>query len=415
MANLLNDAEALSGHSSKNPEIGLTSITHMKEKSTETADVKADIPQETHEISETSKSADTKTEEENASKSVNTVKKGNLSKSADTAKTDAKLPTSEDIKIPTSADIQNAIKDSGSDFAPIFAMYHGKIVPLGKLPDTSFKKSNTEDLPTDTPTNSPIKKNEATTNPTNIPAKPIEAQSKTIDSPTKENIPTETMNTKTVKYKDISGTKRSLSEENNRHIVPSGDITGSVRDKTEKDPVKLTKLQQYLTNLDGHIPATGGESRGVAAKDEVIFPEDETGSPKSDIINHVKGVVLDDGKIVSVNNNHLESTDEPVKQVADSSDSQQKYFVSDDGTLTPLTKSKPEIGEAVTRDVTTAGGATADGQKTVALSLDVLKDLLKKTDSKISLASLLNKAPETKSETPTQEDEDPGKVIYFNI
>jgi len=261
-------------------------------------------------------------------------------------------------EVPDLDDIRQAFKESSGskDFAPIFAMFHGKIVPLGKLADTSFRKSHVEQEHLD-------------------------------------------INNKNTFSKDITANKRTFNDDEN------------VNDEAIES-TKLSKLQTYLTNLDGHVPSTSENVRGVA-KDEVEFPVEEPAAQRSDLLNHVKGVVLDSGKVVSVNNNRLDMPlEEPVKEVATETtvDEKQKFFVNDDGTLNQV-KSKPLIGEAVTRDK--EGG---EGQKTVAISLDVLKDLLKKTDTKISLAALLNKPAEAASKSETtapQEEEDPGTIEDF--
>ena len=260
--------------------------------------------------------------------------------------------------IPDVVDIKQAFqKGADKDFAPIFAMYHGKIVPLGKLPDNSFKKSHTEE-----------------------PQEPV-------PNP--------------VPVKDVTGSKRTFTDIDNK--------------KSNTYSARYSKLQEYLTNLeDEHsTPITAENSVKGVPKDEVVFPEDENPVQKSDLLSHVKGVVLDSGKVVSVNNSKIdvpvdETSKETSSETTTTSDSQ-KFYVSEDGTLNPLTKAKELTGESVARD-TTSSKENADGQKTVAISLDVLKDLLKKTDTKISLASLLNKSGETKSE-PSQpsEDEDPGR------
>ncbi|XP_057307209.1 uncharacterized protein LOC130645285 [Hydractinia symbiolongicarpus] len=314
LANLLNDAELLSGH--KNVQSGLSSVT--------------------------------------------------LTDPNNQSKDEENVATKKEEIIPTTDEVKKALKETTKDFAPIFAMVHGKIIPLGKLPDTAFKKSHTEEPPSQTAE-------------------------------------------KTSESRDVNAARRTLPDE--KPAKEQETKSKATIEKKDNDEEKLSKLQKYLKNLDGHIPATGAskEVRGVA-KDEVVFPDDETGSPKSDIMKHVKSVVLDTGKVLSVNGNHLESGEESKPETSDTAtpESQQKFIVSDDGSLTPLTKSKEEIGEAVTRDTT--GGS--EGQKTVALSLDVLKDLLKKSDNKVSLAALLNKSPETKSDTP-KEDEDPGTIEDF--
>ena len=248
----------------------------------------------------------------------------------------------------------SSIKDSikaDPDFAPIFTMYHGKIVELGKVPGTAFKKSHAVQL-------EDIKAPEHH-------IKDVTANKRVLDETTQP------------KVKEVTPTKREF------------------RSGTDS-PVAL---KGYLNNLPG------GQAASSVTKDTISMPSiDSTTPAKGDLINHVKGVVLDDGKIISVGNNHvLDNLEQPKAQAELVPDVQQKFIVGKDGNVEPL-KQRLETADAVPRD------NLENGQKTVTLTVDVLKQLLKKTDSKVSLAQLLNKPSETSSDqrSNTQEEEDPG-------
>ena len=259
----------------------------------------------------------------------------------------------------------SSIKDSikaDADFAPIFTMYHGKIVELGKVPETAFKKNHA--------------------------AQPVE-------------------NVKTPEYdsKVVATSKRVLDEESTTKPVQhkTVDVTPT---KREFHSVKETPVELKLD----HLPEEQHDVNGVT-KDTISMPSiDSSTSAKGDLINHVKGVVLDDGKIISVGNNHvLDNLEQPKAQADLLPDVQQKFMVAKDGNVEPLTKQRSETADAVQRD------NLENGQKTVTLTVDVLKQLLKKTDSKVSLAQLLNKPSESSSDqrSNTQEDEDPGMSYHF--
>ena len=278
---------------------------------------------------------------------------------------------------PSPEDVRKAINDSATDFAPIFAMYHGKIVPLGKLPDTSFKKSHTEELKI---VNSPtVSKDEGLKEKQNI-ASPNQIQ--------------------------VTGERRSFSFPENTHISSEEEFENKFGKKDESSS-KLSRLQQYLKNLDDHITATS-EIKEEVVKDEVMFPEIKTGTVKSDILSHIKGLVLDDGKIVAVKGNRIEPIENAKEESSTPLDSQ-KYFVSDDGKLNAI-KPNIKISDIQSADSKTLHEKPAE-PKTVALSLEVLKDLLKKSD-KVSLATLLNKAQDPRIDA---DDEDPGKFLLKTL
>ena len=244
-----------------------------------------------------------------------------------------------------------SIKDS--DFAPIFAMYHGKMVELGRLPESAFKKSHSVSL--------------------------------------------HEKNTSEHHMKDITASKRVLDESTEHKLTQN---IPTKREFHASPSSRSDQLKNYLKNLDGDQQVSS------VAKDVISMPGLDS---KADLINHVKSVVLDDGKIISVGNSHLSETGDSPKQLSEvTDDSQQKYIVNKEGNVEPLVKQKSETVDPVTRDT------LGNGQKTVTLTVDVLKDLLKKTgDSKVSLAKLLNKPTDGSDQrSNTQEDEDPGNSYH---
>ena len=256
----------------------------------------------------------------------------------------------------------SSIKDSikaDADFAPIFTMYHGKIVELGKVPETAFKKNHA--------------------------AQPVED----VKTPEHDS-------------KFVAASKRVLDEESTSQVQHKTlDVNPT---KREFHSMKETPVELKLNSLPGVQDVNG------VTKDTISMPSiDSSTQAKGDLINHVKGVVLDDGKIISVGNNHvLDNVEQPKTQAELLPDVQQKFMVAKDGNVEPLTKQRSETADAVQRD------NLENGQNTVTLTVDVLKQLLKKTDSKVSLAQLLNKPSEGSSDqrSNTQEDEDPGIVLF---
>lgn len=309
LANLLNDAEVISGHkNSDNLERTTTSAKFSQQPSVD-----------------------------DAVSSVHSIV--------------AESPEKKDITdLPI---LKETSKDVPLDFAPIFAMYHGKMVELGRLPESAFKKSHSSSHENSIPEHH---------------MKDITPSKRVLDEST-EHKPTESVST-----------KREF------HAAPSS---------------RSDQLKNYLKNLDGDQQASS------VAKDVISMPGLDTNG-KADLINHVKSVVLDDGKVISVGNSHLSDPGEsPKVQNEVSADAQQKYIVNKEGNVEPLIKQRTETAEAVPRDT------LGNGQKTVTLTVDVLKDLLKKTgDSKVSLAKLLNKPTDSSDQrSNTQEDEDPGNPL----
>lgn len=345
LANLLNDAEVISGHHKNDAEkvaepVALASYTLAPEKN----------------LVEVAALQDEKNTIQHNTPPL--VKKENV--------------VSQET-IPSSfKEINEAVADSGNDFAPVFAMYHGKVVTLGKLPDTAFKRSHLNDQ-------------------TSVALNENSSREKHVNEP--EN-----------HVKDVSGSKRYLDESSNGIASPQQHST-----KRDSQINNGEKLQDYLKTLDAEKVL----DVSAVPKNEVpvgLTGLDSSSTSHSNLMGHIKSVVLDNGNIVSVNNNNHVTTEDSVQHNDVIADPQQKYYVTNDGSVEPLIKSKPENVEAVQRDnlLDTLNG---NGQKTVTLTVDVLKDLLKKTDSKVSLATLLNKPADARSDT--QEDEDPGKLTAF--
>lgn len=360
LANLLTDAEKISGHKNAeetSSENGLSSYTLTPRKNLV-------------EVLSAEGNSNNNNNHQQENLSVSSNDNINAKKESIVGESDITASTKE---------IDEAVAESGKDFAPVFAMYHGKVVTLGKLPDTAFKRSH-------------LTTEEQSAHQSNTNLNVEIPRDIHVDKPDKHQM------------KDVTGSKRFFDENIEKPQL-----------KPEKRDSQIdagAKLHDYLKTLDS---VKTKDTRGVV-KDEVPSPLDTTGTLRSDLVGHIKGVVLDDGKVVSLANNHMQSEDTstaPVRQQhSELPDAQQKYYVTNDGNVEPLVKSKTEDVDAVTRDTLmdnlgSLGGGGGGGQKTVTLTVDVLKDLLKRTDSKVSLASLLNKPAETRSDTP-QEDEDPG-------
>lgn len=310
----------------------------------------------------------------------NTEKTSLMRKSAD-----IQPNSNQNDRIPSMSQVEKALNATENEYAPIFAYFRGKIVPLGKLPNTSFKKSHSE------LTQQAVSSSHSVTQERSM-------------------------------IKEITGQPRHEIPEI-KHVKPSSHIDNDGLfgvDKASNGDMgsenKISKLQQYLTNLDGHVPDTGitKDVRGVA-KDEVVFPQEtEHPSQKNEIIDHVKGFVLDDGKVVSLTAkpSDLPQDKEKPKPIT-TVNTLEKFYVANDGNLYPLTKSKSTNVDAVTRDTTISSDGINE-PKTVAVSLDMLKELLKKTDTKISLAQLLNKGSSTgDSKSDVAAEEDPGESELF--
>ncbi len=168
---------------------------------------------------------------------------------------------------PSANSVENTLKVEGKDSAPIFAFFHGKIVPLGKLPDTSFKKSHAEGkLKEDGGEPEHHQSNENHDN--------SEAKS-------------------TIKAPENSGASKI------QHAPEKKDKSKPL------SPSQFNRLSSYFHNLESTKTKPAMETRMIkrpykdvtgTAKDEV--PDILPALKNSDFIKHVKGIVLDDGKMV---------------------------------------------------------------------------------------------------------------------
>lgn len=177
---------------------------------------------------------------------------------------------------PSAVSVENSLKSEEKESAPIFALFHGKIVPLGKLPDTSFKKSHTEAKIEENESKDEIKKekDEKATNHENYEAK------------------------SELKESDKHASKSEAQEDQE---------TAEKREKSKAlSPSQFTRLSSYFHNLDTKSKAAV-ETRMLkshkkdvtgTAKDEVpgLLPE----MKNSEFLKHVQGIVLDDGKMVTL-------------------------------------------------------------------------------------------------------------------
>ena len=185
---------------------------------------------------------------------------------------------------PSAGSVENTLKTEGKDSAPIFALFHGKIVPLGKLPDSSFKKSHTE-------------------------TRYDESKSKEV-SEKLENHKSDGMENGEAK-------SEVRVAERQQHTSNAGE--NEKKDKSKSlSPLQLSRLSTYFHNLDSKNKADT-ETRMVksrikdvtgTAKDEV--PEIMPAIRNSEFLKHVKGIVLDDGKMVSFKGKQAEVENEQV-------------------------------------------------------------------------------------------------------
>eukprot|EP00795_Rhopilema_esculentum_P011902 gene11902-2464_t len=279
---------------------------------------------------------------------------------------------------PSAGSVESTLKIEGKDSAPIFALFHGKIVPLGKLPDSSFKKSHTE---TRYDENKSKEVSEKLENHKSDGVEKGEAKSEVRVAEKKQHT--------------------SSAEENEK------------KDKSKSlSPLQLSRLSSYFHNLDSKNKADT-ETRMVksrikdvtgTAKDEV--PEIMPAIRNSEFLKHVKGIVLDDGKMVSFKGKQAEveneqaGESEKTEDAAQRSGDTEKSYAIDSSLLSQLTKSKEKTADPVARDT-----------QSVMLNLDTLKGLLKKSNDGVSLAKLLNKP--TEGAAANTQDEDPGTIEDF--
>lgn len=501
LASLLSDAEKLS--LAKRNETGLTSSSSNEPaytKSTTTVSVSTPKP----EAKAATAKAEVAVKKEQITPAISAVAAVNHVTEASSAPGAPVTPEASVSELVTPELVKKELNNHGKDYAPIFALYKGKIVPLGKLPDTAFKKSspqhpavdektssaalvapkNENSLIEETKVNEPAATISTTASISQDDAAKQSAQSSFTalkDSTTKTTDPTSSESLITssseaasvaaasasvrtvempVASKDVTGTARfeipqlQIQHQAPRHMVVSHmsphaavneetiDASRSHNEDTAKT-VKLSKLQSYLSNLDGPIQATGSSHVSKTAKDDIVIPEEMArlamhSYPKSEIMSHVKGLVLDNGKVVSVDSSHGELSssisgainEQSVAKLAPEPpkdpDSSDKFYVTDDGNLLPLKPQREKTENAAARTDILDGLASksSDSGKTVAVSLDMLKELLKKTDTKVSLAQLLNKGQDktgddkssvssSASSSASDEEEDPGTIEDF--
>ena len=173
---------------------------------------------------------------------------------------------------PSAVAVEKSLKTEEKDSAPIFALFHGKIVPLGKLPDTSFKKSQTETRNHENE-NKDQNRKEASKNSNN-----------------QEN-----------------DKRKSEIKEHEQQEEKSDSNQESASKKKEQplSPSQFVRLSSYFHNLDSKGKASV-ETRMIkshkkdvtgTAKDEV--PELLPAMKNSEFLKHVKGIVMDDGKLMT--------------------------------------------------------------------------------------------------------------------
>jgi len=284
-----------------------------------------------------------------------------------------------DEPTPSAKTVEKSLKTEEKESAPIFALFHGKIVPLGKLPDTSFKKSHAE-------------------------VRSDEKQSKE-ESKKEETGKAEIKETHQVKSDIGEHTKEG------ENTKPKQNIEKRQQGRT-LSPSQISRLSSYFHNLESKSKEAV-ETRMIkshkkdvtgTAKDEV--PELLPDVKNSEFLKHVKGILLDDGKMVALKGkqSQIEEQAEPEKsessfEKSDGEEAEKSYAISN-SLLPQLTKSKEETADPVSRTT-----------QSVTLNIDTLKGLLGKSNGGVSLAKLLNKQPD-EAAINTQE-EDPGTIEDF--
>ena len=178
-----------------------------------------------------------------------------------------------DEPTPSAKTVEKSLKTEEKESAPIFALFHGKIVPLGKLPDTSFKKSHAE-------------------------VRSDEKQSKE-ESKKEETGKAEIKETHQVKSDIGEHTKEG------ENTKPKQNIEKRQQGRT-LSPSQISRLSSYFHNLESKSKEAV-ETRMIkshkkdvtgTAKDEV--PELLPDVKNSEFLKHVKGILLDDGKMVAL-------------------------------------------------------------------------------------------------------------------
>lgn len=276
---------------------------------------------------------------------------------------------------------------NGNSFAPVFAIYHGKLTSLGKLPETDLTQRFLNKA----------KHEELVTSFKNI------RPGKIISDPTKKPL------------KNVAGSKRSFF---NEEMIRK--VNDRVSSKTQSN-----KLTQYLNSLDDReLLKPSRKNEGVepvkeheVAKDVVVFPDGEEAPSKAEIFNHVKGVVLDNGKFLSVKHNFQKGTTKENIDATPDEELSQKLLMEEEGPTLSI-KQKQDLLESPLRGLADEGkkasSISLDSQKSVTLPVEVLRELLKKTDEKVSLESLLNRHTERKIEPAVEaEASNPGNIFLY--
>ena len=330
--------------------------------------------------------------------------------------------------------VEKSLVAEGKNSAPIFALFHGKIVPLGRLPDSSFKKTHTEKLDDNTKSTNA---RDTVTEKNPDEADPI-VKSPTETSPVKE----ETGNRKSETVEMPRSDKDTKIPHQTDQTAEENRAPDSVIEKKRDKGLnshKYNRLLSYLNNLGDHsnekptaairtVKTITKDVRGTT-KDQVSFP-DPPSLKHPDLLSHVKGLVLDSGKVVSLWNHQLDelngksSEDEGVtagvRKDSETSPSdadklvsdEQKTETDDESELANLVKSKERIEDLVKSKEKLEEGTARDTTPPLSVSVDTLKDLLKKTDSKASLAELLNNRASGTNAREAKQEEDPGKLVH---
>ena len=192
--------------------------------------------------------------------------------------TETKTKDNNEEPTPSVGSVESSLKVEGKESAPIFALFHGKIVPLGKLPDSSFKKSHTE-------------------------TKPTQKHSESEHQSHHENGDSKSM---TSMIQTPASSRESTSEQDSEKTSKARTLS----------PSQFNRLSSYFHNLESKTktrPAAAIETKRAkrpvkdvtgTAKDEVpdIMPE----MKNSEFLKHIKGILLDDGKMVPLKGKQAE-------------------------------------------------------------------------------------------------------------
>ena len=188
--------------------------------------------------------------------------------------TTSKHTDDKDEPTPSAVTVERSLKTEEKDSAPIFALFHGKIVPLGKLPDTSFRKSHTEALNED-------KKNKHENRNEDIGK---------VSSHENDQVKSEIL---------------EHAKEEEEKSGPNQDVEKGKQGKTLSSS-QFSRLSTYFHNLESK------NKEAVETRMIKPYKKDVTGTVKDDVpellpvtknselLKHVKGIILDDGKMVTL-------------------------------------------------------------------------------------------------------------------